>query len=170
MWKDLHQPYRAGELRLASNTREFSPFKLILELWYYLQLKFNERRTKSLQVDDIFIEPAQVWHEMNLRTFGQWGMHDDGGHQAKVQTMDHRHEFLVRLEPKAACSCFELQDMIWPCEHIMAWDDREGRDYTQHFHLCWRWASMRKLYEPKIPCFLSNDWFLWRIAVHHKPL
>lgn len=95
--------------------------------------------------------------DQNLRTFGQWGVADNGEVQAKVHTMDHRYKYLVRLEPKVACSCFELQDMIWPYKHIMVWDDREGRDYGHHFHSCWRWASMRKLYEPKFSCFLSND-------------
>lgn len=71
--------------------------------------------------------------------------------------MDHCHEFLVHLEPKAPYSFFELQDIIWPCEHIMAWDDREGRDYTKHFHPCWRWVIMQKLYKLKIPYFLAND-------------
>lgn len=82
---------------------------------------------------------------------------DDGATQAKVQTMDQPHEFLVHLEPKAACSCFKLQDMIWPCQHVMAWDDQDSKDYGRHFHQCWRWVSVRKLYEPLAPFFLSND-------------
>lgn len=39
----------------------------------------------------------------------------------------------------------------------MAWDNRDGWDYTSHFHACWRISSLRKLYEGTLPCFLSND-------------
>lgn len=74
---------------------KFSPFKLLLELWYYIHVKFNERCAEALQADNIFTEPTQFCHEQNLHTFGQWGVLDDGGLQAKVQTMDHRHEFLA---------------------------------------------------------------------------
>lgn len=55
------------------------------------------------------------------------------------------------------CNYFKLQDMIWPYEHVMAWDHRDGWDYMAHFHSCWRMSSVKKLYEPTIPCFLSND-------------
>lgn len=137
--------------------RFFAPFKLLIELWYYIEVKFNERRAKALQANNVYTEPAQFWHEQNLRSFGRWGVLDDGGSQAKVHTMDHHHEYLVRLDPKPACNCFELQDMILPCEHIMAWDDHEGRDYGVHFHPCWRYESMRRLYEPKFSCFLTSD-------------
>lgn len=53
--------------------------------------------------------------------------------------------------------------LFWAIGHDMAMQayhglgEREGRDYTTHFHPCWRWANMQKLYEPKLPCFLAND-------------
>ncbi|CAM6122465.1 unnamed protein product [Calypogeia fissa] len=47
--------------------------------------------------------------------------------------------------------------MLWPCEHIMAWDDQDGWDFTRHFHKCWRTESLRGLYASKVPCFLSTD-------------
>lgn len=70
--------------------REFALFKLLVELWYYLQQKFNLRRATALGTQDVFTEPALVRHEANLRTFGQWHVLDDGAVQAKVQTMDQR--------------------------------------------------------------------------------
>lgn len=39
----------------------------------------------------------------------------------------------------------------------MAWDDRDGLDSMRHFHSCWRIVTLRKLYKPRLPCFLSND-------------
>lgn len=39
----------------------------------------------------------------------------------------------------------------------MAWDDRDGRDFTAPFHPCWLTKLLVKLYEPHMPMFLSND-------------
>lgn len=58
--------------------REFAPFKLLVELWYYMQGKGNERREEALLQQEILTDPAHHAHEANLRTFGQWQVHDDG--------------------------------------------------------------------------------------------
>lgn len=39
----------------------------------------------------------------------------------------------------------------------MAWNDRDGHDFTVHFHPCWLTKSLVKLYEPHMLFFLSND-------------
>lgn len=74
-----------------------------------------------------------------------------------MQTIDQTEEYLVNVATHPTCTCRELQEMVWPCEHIMAWDDKEGRDFTKHFHDCWKFSSLRKLYAPRLPCFLIND-------------
>lgn len=78
--------------------------------------------------------------------------------QRLQQWMHARHKYLVFLEPKLACSYFELEDMIWSCQHIMVWDDCDGWESTAHFHPCWCYTStLQQLFEPKLPCFLTND-------------
>lgn len=74
-----------------------------------------------------------------------------------MQTTDARHEYLVDISEKARCTCYELQEMIWLCQHVMAWDDRDGRDFMRHFHPCWLTSSIVTLYAPRMPVFLSND-------------
>ncbi|CAM6114845.1 unnamed protein product [Calypogeia fissa] len=81
----------------------------------------------------------------------------DGEGSAKVQTQDMQEEYLVTLNPTPTCSCWELQEMCWPCQHIMAWDDHQGRDYTHHFHICWKIESLQAMYQGRLPPFLSED-------------
>lgn len=82
---------------------------------------------------------------------------DDGNFHCKVQTVDMKEEYLISMRPTPTCSCWELQDMIWPCQHIMAWDNMQGRDFTQHFHICWRVESLRAMYSGSLPPFVSED-------------
>lgn len=84
-------------------------------------------------------------------------MFDDGESTAKVQTTSGSEEYLVTRAPKKTCSCFELQEMVWPCEHIMAWDDQEGQKQSEHFHKCWRTQSLLALYDQTIPSFVVTD-------------
>jgi hypothetical protein len=62
-----------------------------------------------------------------------------------------------RNQPRCTCTCFELQEMVWPCKHVMMWDNLEGKDFTKHFHKCWRSSSLRTLYVVPIPSFLCNN-------------
>lgn len=139
--------------------RQFVPLKLLIELWFYLLAKFNERREEAANMIEVLIDPAHCTHMVNLNFFGQWYVIDDGRTQTKVQTIDQRHayEYLVDISGMLRCTCYELHEMIWPCEHIMAWDDRNGQNFTLHFHLCWQTKSLMKLYEPHMWVFLSND-------------
>lgn len=112
---------------------EFASFKLLVEMWYYLQAKFNNRREEAKAREEVLTLPAYQSHMANLYEFGQWQVLDDGSTQAKVQTIDQRHEYLVDVTRTPRCTCYELQEMIWPCQHIMVWDDRDGKDFMQHF-------------------------------------
>lgn len=149
------------------NIREYAPYKLLVEMWIYMQTKFNERRIEAGKDKEVFTVDARERLAENQKSHGQWHVLDDGFNEAKVQTTDHQEEYLVSLCPKPLCSCFELQEMIWPCEHMIAWDNRDGRDYTRHFHPCWRVQSLRRLYSERLPCYLTND--LEPITACHAP-
>lgn len=82
---------------------------------------------------------------------------DDGDFTAKIQSVDQSKQYIVDLTTTPTCTCTELQEMRWPCPHVMAWDDQQGRDPDRHFHTCWRPSSLRALYTDRLPCFLSND-------------
>jgi hypothetical protein len=45
--------------------------------------------------------------------------------------------------------------MLWPCEHVMAWDDRDGWDFNKHFHRCWKTTSLCSLYGPTVQVLMS---------------
>lgn len=45
------------------NIRKFSPFKILVEMWYYLQKKFNLRWVATLRLQDILTEPTLLHHE-----------------------------------------------------------------------------------------------------------
>jgi hypothetical protein len=52
--------------------REFAPFKLLVELWYYCQDKFFQRKIQANRGNSPFTEVALRRHEENLASFGQW--------------------------------------------------------------------------------------------------
>lgn len=64
---------------------------------------------------------------------------------------------LVTMGEEFTCTCRELQEMQWLCEHIMVCDDLGGRDFTLHFHQCWKMGTLAACYEHTISCFLDND-------------
>lgn len=81
----------------------------------------------------------------------------DGEFTAKIQTITGSEEYLVTLSPHAKCTCMELQEMVWPCQHILAWDDENGVNPSRHFHKCWRTHSLRLLYDAVLPSFLATN-------------
>lgn len=52
--------------------RMYAPFKILVEIWLYLQARFVERRRKALATNSIYTGMAFRRHEQNLRSFGQW--------------------------------------------------------------------------------------------------
>jgi hypothetical protein len=52
--------------------RDFAPFKLLVELWYYCQEKFFERKNHANRRNAPITEVADRRHKENLNTFGQW--------------------------------------------------------------------------------------------------
>lgn len=49
---------------------DFAPLKLLIELWYYLLAKCNERRDEASIKEEILTDPAHRTHMANLCTFG----------------------------------------------------------------------------------------------------
>lgn len=45
---------------------EFGPLKLLLELWYYILGKFNERQTQNAARDKLITPPTKRSHAANL--------------------------------------------------------------------------------------------------------
>lgn len=69
--------------------REYAPIlKLLVELWFYILAKFNERWAEVAARVEALTNLERRSHVANLRTFGQWQVLDDGHTQAKVQTTD----------------------------------------------------------------------------------
>ncbi|CAM6111136.1 unnamed protein product [Calypogeia fissa] len=137
--------------------RQYALFKLLVQMWFYIQGKHRDRKIAYMQSDEQFSDVARRRLEKNRSTYGQWQVLDDGEGSAKVQTQDMQEEYLVTLNPTPTCSCWELQEMCWPCQHVMAWDNHQGRDYTRHFHICWKIESLQAMYQGRLPPFLSED-------------
>lgn len=50
-----------------------------------------------------------------------------------MQTSNHVEEYLVDQTSIPTCTCKILQEMVWPCKHMVAWD---ANNFTWHFHDC----------------------------------
>ncbi|CAM6081569.1 unnamed protein product [Calypogeia fissa] len=104
--------------------RDFDPFKLLMELWYYIQQQHNDRRSAAMARHEMYCHQASRRHSSNLQSFGQWQVVDDGEHQAKVQTIDQQEEYLVSLSPTIECS-------LKKGRHKVVRIERGGRATTQ---------------------------------------
>lgn len=79
-------------------------------------------------------------------------------------------QVLVDISENARCTCYELQEMIWLCQHVISWDDKDGHDFMRHFQPCWLTSSIVALYAPRMPFLLNDlegtiDYFPLEIAV-----
>lgn len=77
MGKISSNPTEQTNLGLLS-IREFSPYKILLEGYYYIQHKFTDRRAKALDNIETFIDVALERHAKNVANFGQWEVLDNG--------------------------------------------------------------------------------------------
>jgi hypothetical protein len=64
--------------------QEFAPFKLLVSWWDYIQQKFNVRCKNAVARNQYFLfGPAEERHNVNLQTFEQWLVLDDGNAACK---------------------------------------------------------------------------------------
>lgn len=112
---------------------------------------------KKGQQVEFLTKSAHHSHMANLWMFGQWQILDDGDTHTKVWTLEQWYEYIMDVSGKSCSTCYELQEMIWPYEHVMVQDDRDGHDFMRHFHRCQFTKTLVKSYKPKILVFLSND-------------
>jgi hypothetical protein len=117
--------------------RKFAPLKLFVALWDYMQLNFNGRRLAANSRSEFLSKTADCRHILHHRSFGQLMVANDGKDRAKVSTTDGQYEYAVTLFPYATCTCIKFLEMLWPYQHVMAWDDIENKDFMRHFHKCW---------------------------------
>lgn len=109
-----------SRLRLLSL---FAHPKLMMEMWYHIQKKMKDRQTEIEASQTPFTEEEAPHDDaVDQQTYGQWQTLDDGHCQAKLQTAEPAEEFRVDLSPRSTCSCLEVQEMLWPCDNVMAWD------------------------------------------------
>ncbi|KAL2653387.1 hypothetical protein R1flu_021515 [Riccia fluitans] len=137
--------------------REYAARSLLFEVWIYVMRSFYERRTTAEGSIDLLTEYAkgrlsEFKHE--YRRYVTYNADDDN---ALVQINGGVDQWIVRRHPRLSCSCYEPQEMQWPCIHVMSWCKGKGEDYLPYVDKIYFQKSLLACYNQAIPPVTEQD-------------
>ncbi|KAL2652698.1 hypothetical protein R1flu_020826 [Riccia fluitans] len=97
--------------------REYAARRLLFEVWIYVMRSFYERRTTAKGSIDLLTEYAKGRLSEFEREYGRYVTYNANDDNALVQTNGGVDQWIVRRHPRLSCSCYEPQEMQWPCIH-----------------------------------------------------
>ncbi|KAL2620920.1 hypothetical protein R1flu_001125 [Riccia fluitans] len=97
--------------------REYAARRLLFEVWIYVMRSFYERRTTAEGSIDLLTEYAKGRLSEFERKYGRYVTYNANDDNALVQTNGGVDQWIVRRHPRLSCSCYEPQEMQWPCIH-----------------------------------------------------
>ncbi|KAL3682825.1 hypothetical protein R1sor_000847 [Riccia sorocarpa] len=95
--------------------------RLIFELWTYMMRCFYERRTEAQGSVELLTAYAKERLDDFEAEYGRFVTCHSDVNTALVQCNGGAEQFLVNRQPRLSCSCFEPQEMQWPCIHVLSW-------------------------------------------------
>ncbi|KAL3682134.1 hypothetical protein R1sor_000156 [Riccia sorocarpa] len=66
-------------------------------------------------------------------------------------------QFVVNRLSRLSGTCFEPQEMLWPCIHVMSWCRSKGEDYLQFVDRIYFQKSLVACYSQNIPPITEQD-------------
>ncbi|KAL2630299.1 hypothetical protein R1flu_014985 [Riccia fluitans] len=97
--------------------REYAARRLLFEVWIYVMRSFYERRTTAEGSTDLLTEYAKGRLSEFEREYGRYVTYNADDDNALEQTNGGVDQWIVRRHPRLSCSCYEPQEMQWPCIH-----------------------------------------------------
>ncbi|KAL2634444.1 hypothetical protein R1flu_005923 [Riccia fluitans] len=97
--------------------REYAARRLLFEVWIYVMRSFYERRTTAEGSIDLLTEYTKGRLSEFEREYGRYVTYNADDDNALVQTNGGVDQWIVRRHPRLSCSCYEPQEMQWPCIH-----------------------------------------------------
>ncbi|KAL2652454.1 hypothetical protein R1flu_020582 [Riccia fluitans] len=137
--------------------REYAARRLLFEVWIYVMRSFYERRTTAEGSIDLLTEYAKGRLSEFEREYGRYVTYNADDDNALVQTNGGVDQWIVRRHPRLSCSCYEPQEMQWPCIHVMSWCKGKGEDYLPYVDKIYFQKSLLACYNQAIPPVTEQD-------------
>ncbi|KAL2608778.1 hypothetical protein R1flu_027351 [Riccia fluitans] len=136
---------------------EYAARRLLFEVWIYVTRSFYERRTTAEGSIDLLTEYAKGRLSEFEREYGRYVTYNADDDNALVQTNGGVDQWIVRRHPRLSCSCYEPQEMQWPCIHVMSWCKGKGEDYLPYIDRIYFQKSLLACYSQAIPPVTEQD-------------
>ncbi|KAL3696950.1 hypothetical protein R1sor_011026 [Riccia sorocarpa] len=104
--------------------RDYAPCHIIWQMWNYMLNLFYARREKACISSDELTEIVQ-----NCGSFVAMFADEN---EALVQIDGRLKQWRLTKVPTRKCTCWEIQDCLWPCIHFVAWQKARGDDYMRY--------------------------------------
>ncbi|KAL2612967.1 hypothetical protein R1flu_024659 [Riccia fluitans] len=91
------------------------------------------------------------------REYGRYVTYNADDDNALVQTNGGVDQWIVRRHPRLSCSCYEPQEMQWPCIHVMSWCKGKEEDYLPYVDRIYFQKSLLACYSQAIPPVTEQD-------------
>ncbi|KAL2650880.1 hypothetical protein R1flu_019008 [Riccia fluitans] len=137
--------------------REYAARRLLFEVWIYVMRSFYERRTTAEGSIDLLTEYAKGRLSEFEREYERYVTYNADDDNALVQTNGGVDQWIVRRHPRLSCSCYEPQEMQWPCIHVMSWCKGKGEDYLPYVDRIYFQKSLLACYSQAIPPVTEQD-------------
>ncbi|KAL3679641.1 hypothetical protein R1sor_022597 [Riccia sorocarpa] len=131
--------------------------RLIFELWTYMMRCFYERRTEAQGSVELLTTYAKERLDEFEQEDGRYVTCHSDVNTALVQCNGCVEQFLVNRQPRLSCSCFEPQEMQWPCIHVLSWCKSKGEDYLLYVDKIYLQKSLAVCYSHTIPPITEQD-------------
>ncbi|KAL3694885.1 hypothetical protein R1sor_008536 [Riccia sorocarpa] len=77
--------------------------------------------------------------------------------EALVQTDRGRKQWCLTKVPTRKCTCWEIQDCLWPCIHFVAWQKSREEDHMRYVDRIYFTKSLVQCYSKTIPFILQTE-------------
>ncbi|KAL3680150.1 hypothetical protein R1sor_023106 [Riccia sorocarpa] len=137
--------------------RDYAPCHIIWQMWNYMLNLFYARREKARQSSEELTAFATKRMKEIVQNYGSFVAMFADENEALVQTDGGRKQWRMTKEPTRKCTCWEIQDCLWPCIHFVAWQKARGEDYMRYVDRIYFTKSLVQCYSKTIPVILQTE-------------
>ncbi|KAL3694037.1 hypothetical protein R1sor_007688 [Riccia sorocarpa] len=137
--------------------RDYAPCHIIWQMWNYMLNLFYARREKARRSSEELTEYATKRMSEIVQNCGSFIAMSADENEALVQTDGGRKQWRLTKVPTRKCTCWEIQDCLWPCIHFVAWQKSRGENHMRYVDRIYFTKSLAQCYSKTIPVILQTE-------------
>ncbi|KAL3681655.1 hypothetical protein R1sor_024611 [Riccia sorocarpa] len=137
--------------------RDYAPCHIIWQMWNYMLNLFYARREKARRSSEELTEYATKRMSEIVQNCGSFVAMSADENEILVQTDGGRKQWRLTKVPTRKCTCWEIQDCLWPCIHFVAWQKSRGEDHMRYVDRIYFTKSLAQCYSKTIPVILQTE-------------